>query len=414
MRRYGIHNLGVIGLDSMGNGALGGWLLRDEFTTALGAGAVNGTVCEPGPGTRVVVDSTGKLSLTGGSVSFSGGITSWGDPGLWLSPSVAREVGRLVIMEHTRTSLSGNTVAGMKQTAAAGTFTEYFQFSNGPLYASKPTGIIRVGTYAIGQFFVCIALRASGSLFFLKTGITGKWKLKYPGTAGAIDPMFVGMSSFNDDFTSDYLRVPASKWLPAPIASDGMSVLATTDGLGHAEGVSEAIGSGGSGVAWANTLGTWQVAAGVASASALSGGEAIRTVQSTTADVFIECDLTRSAGNLGLVLRYTDSNNYVYLYHEGTNITLRKVVGGVDSEVLAPTAAPYGAGRRISVSADGTAFLIFYNDLAIGAAQTIADAALQDGLLVGLYTTNTGNTFDNFIVRAIGNDGENDQIDAYG
>lgn len=33
----------------------------DLFTYALGIGAVNGTACAPGPGTRTVVDTDGKL-----------------------------------------------------------------------------------------------------------------------------------------------------------------------------------------------------------------------------------------------------------------------------------------------------------------------------------------------------------------
>ena len=32
------------------------WLLRDEFSTDLAAGSVNGTAAEPGPGTRTVRD----------------------------------------------------------------------------------------------------------------------------------------------------------------------------------------------------------------------------------------------------------------------------------------------------------------------------------------------------------------------
>ena len=45
------------------------YLLRDEFTSALAAGSVNGTAAEPGPGTRAVTDANSKLSITGGALS---------------------------------------------------------------------------------------------------------------------------------------------------------------------------------------------------------------------------------------------------------------------------------------------------------------------------------------------------------
>ena len=40
------------------------YIVRDEFVTALAAGAVDGTDCEPGPGDRTVVDTEDKLSPT--------------------------------------------------------------------------------------------------------------------------------------------------------------------------------------------------------------------------------------------------------------------------------------------------------------------------------------------------------------
>ena len=44
--------------------AIPAWLLYDQFTTIRAVTAVNGTAAEPGPGTRVVVDTESKLSIT--------------------------------------------------------------------------------------------------------------------------------------------------------------------------------------------------------------------------------------------------------------------------------------------------------------------------------------------------------------
>ena len=56
------------------------YLLRDEFTTDLAAGAVNGTAAEPGPGTRTVVDLGNRLYIIGGKaiiMPYTGGITNY-------------------------------------------------------------------------------------------------------------------------------------------------------------------------------------------------------------------------------------------------------------------------------------------------------------------------------------------------
>jgi hypothetical protein len=64
----------------------------------------------------------------------------------------------------------------------------------------------------------------------------------------------------------------------------------------------------------------------------------------------------------------------------------------------------------LRVVASGSAFRVYYNNAAVGTEQTISDAALQSGTAHGLYTTDTGNTFDDFTVYARGTDGEYDTI----
>lgn len=53
-------------------GTLPVYLMRDVFITDRAAGAVNGTVAEPGPGTRTVVDGNNTVSTSSGALVVSG------------------------------------------------------------------------------------------------------------------------------------------------------------------------------------------------------------------------------------------------------------------------------------------------------------------------------------------------------
>jgi hypothetical protein len=122
--------------------------------------------------------------------------------------------------------------------------------------------------------------------------------------------------------------------------------------------------------------------------------------------------VTVAGGVAGLVLRYVDANNYIICHHDATNVLLVKRVAGVDTTVQT-TAATYVAGAELRVIAEATKFRIFYNNLAVGTEQTIADATLLSPLKHGLYSTNVGNTFDDLVIRARGTGGEYAALDAF-
>jgi hypothetical protein len=71
------------------------------------------------------------------------------------------------------------------------------------------------------------------------------------------------------------------------------------------------------------------------------------------------------------------------------------------------------AGAELRVTCEATKFRVYYNNAFIGSEQTISDAGLQSGANHGLYTTNTGNTFDDFVVRARGTGGEYAALDGF-
>jgi hypothetical protein len=206
------------------------------------------------------------------------------------------------------------------------------------------------------------------------------------------------------------LAVPAKLWLPAPLVSDGFSAWGASDGLGHAEGVTGGLGSGGAGETWASESETWTAAGGVAYSEDGIGVENIATVDSGVADVIATANVTLATGSGGVVVRWTDGANYVKAVHNKTNARLIKVVNGTPTTLI-DTAAAYVAGAPIRVICDGQKFRLFYNNVAVGAEQTIADAALADGTGQGIILLDdAGHTADDFTVFARGTDGEYDTI----
>ena len=116
----------------------------------------------------------------------------------------------------------------------------------------------------------------------------------------------------------------------------------------------------------------------------------------------VELVATRTAGTSGQCLRYTDSSNYIKAVHNGTNLQVIEVVAGTPNTLI-NAAATYGAAFRNIISLNGNKVRAYYNDAFIGAEAT---TAITTGNSHGLFTDDTGATFDNFVVWAKGNGGE--------
>lgn len=101
MRVFGYPLAQVLGSAGFGAGAGGSaanivYLLRDEFTTALVAGAVNGTLSEPSGHTRTVVDTTSKLSISAANgLEIASPVVAAGDAAIWY-PTITRAIGLAV------------------------------------------------------------------------------------------------------------------------------------------------------------------------------------------------------------------------------------------------------------------------------------------------------------------------------
>ena len=409
----------------MGNGDLLGakprfvgppyYLVNDTFTTDRAAGAVNNTNAEPGPGRRLIQDGAAKLSLSGGNAVFSAG-GGPNDPQIRLGP-VPREPGRLLVGQFSMTSygleigfdsgVNGSPDDGVGMSSA--NTTVRWNLST----------VVTVAANALSTIYqVAVVLRATGALHFIKGGAFTNWTLLWITAVGNDASAYALLTavSATSVATSAYLRVPAARWLPTPLLSDGFSTFATsaptaTDGLGHAEGIAGGLGVGGGGL-WPYTqVGTWQASGGVASASALSGGVALAYLDVEALDLFVTVKVVRNSGVAGLLLR-GDATNHVRAVHNGTNAQLIKRVAGVDTTLI-DAAATYVAGAEIRAISQGQAFRLFYNNVAIGSEQTIADAGLNTDGYAGIYTTGTDNTFDDLVGYARGSGGEYAALDAW-
>lgn len=384
---------------------LGAYLINDTYTTNRAAGAVTGTVAEPGPGERTVTDTGSRLTIASGSlVAASGG--SNGDPRLRYL-GIGRRTGQIVT--GIATAVGAGAAARCVLGAAVslnGSFTYQLGFGgSGAIRIALPgLTLLTVGSFSVDTAYsFAMVVRSSGIYFFYKTG--GNWVFLYASSADSSTNLFWGFAALSSGaWSADQILAPSQVWLPTPLASDGFSAWGTSDGLGHAEGAT-GIGGGGNGLAWTNQVGTWTAASGVANTSALSGGIAIATLDCGKADVVISVKMTWLAGTGGVIVRYVDANNYILLRHTGTNLQLVKVIASVATTVL-DSAATYSAGARIILTAEATKFRCFYNELAVSTEQTISDAAVQSATLVGLRSSDTTNTFDDFVVYARGTGGE--------
>jgi len=380
------------------------WLLRDEFSDTLAAGAVNGTPATPGPGTRVVVDTGNKVSISGGEYVFAGtSVTPWADPRIYYD-AVVRVAGRLMVTRFiVPTAVGDGAILGFRSATAGGAANmQAGLYLTGTLWSWWGATGAQVGLFSADTYYVIVTvLRATGAYHFIRGGAFTDWTLLWISSIGNTATLYPAFDHSNKAMRADRRRIPVETWLPTPAAFDSFS---RADG---ALGSSEIWGPDNQIVTarvWNNRVGTTLVATGVAQASALVGGIAIATVNTGTVNAITSATLTRAGNEVGVVLRYVDADNYIRAIHDGTNCKLVKRVAAAETDVISAVAA-LGAGA-IRVIPDGTTFMLYLNNAQVGATSTINDAALQTGTEQGLYSTNLGNTQDLLSIFARGSNGE--------
>lgn len=380
------------------------YLLRDDFTDTAAAPIGATRDATPGPGTMNITDTAGtRVSVGSGTLSIVGN-GGWNQAGFWYTPVITRDSG---VVARVKIASGAGSGAGMMMFTTNGN-ANFSGYNNvgirtnqaGAFNARRTTDgtspQISVPSRLIGSWYV--VLRGAGR-YILHDPDDGNdvvllWWDDWDSTAS----LYMGATHFSTGYQLDFadLAVPDAAYFnigSLAIASDSFGradgSLGNTDGAGHAEA------SGGSGVTWTAQAGTWGVSSNKAQASALASGVAVATVPSSTEDVLIECDLVRSAGEVGVVARWEDSNNYLRAYHDGTNCVLQEVVAGTPTTRIT-AAATYAANASIKLHLRGQRSMLYYNDLYISTSGTLTSSV--SGTDHGLYTTDTGNTHDNLIV----------------
>ena len=386
---------------------------HDDFYDIVAAGSVNNTTAKPGPGARTIADANSVLSIIGDGANFATGGAGNGNPALFYT-SKTRVAGKVLLARLSggggtqlttigwNTALTGNPAAAAIQ----------FQPSTLFLYAYDGGSGIVVGSYVAGTIYdVAVVLGKTGSDVYIKGGAFTYWTLLWSGSSNSTATLYPeAAGAVNASFVLKSIRTLVKTWKAAPLVSDSFSgaSLLLTNGQGHPEGLSGGDGGGGAGAFWVAQVGTWAVSGGTANASAVVSSLALATVPTPTKDVVAKVKITRASGQGGLLLRFTDINNYIFAYHDGTNASLKQVVAGVTTNIVATTAATYAAGAELVVTLDGTAARLSYNSVSIGTG-TINAALISQ--LHGLYTTDITITFDDFVVRARGTGNEYAKLD---
>lgn len=381
------------------------YILCDKFITTAIAGAIP-LAAEPGPGTRLVTDSLGtKVLIPGGYVSLIGRNNI--NDCLLSYPAITRVPGKIFITSGLVGS-AATSVPGAEYSASATSQpgTTCGILHNGELTVYDGADITVGPTLTNGVYYkFCTNSLTSGALFFIKGGIQYPyWTLVYVGNKGTTATLYPMLRSYYNNQETRYSLAasPIYQWLPSPLAYLTGAIWPITDGYAGDGGY----GAGGSGLVFTDNLGTWGTNGTVINASALDGsGIAIATVSLNTANVWFSCVLGYSAGSAGVIVRYKDVANYVYVINDGTNVKLFEVTTAVPypgtqrgTGIKAPA-----AGARLIVDVSGAVARVYYNGAIIFTYSSVADITAKT---IGLITTNTANTFNNAAAYAKGTGGE--------
>lgn len=134
------------------------------------------------------------------------------------------------------------------------------------------------------------------------------------------------------------------------------------------------------------------------------------TVSTSDSDVIADTNVTLTAGTQAGIVTNLDSTsnpqNFIIVYHDGTNLKVDEAVAGVYTNKQS-TAVAIGAGA-LRVIRDGTKLRAYLNNALVGAELTMT---ANTNTKHGLFSTYSGNSFDNFTLWARGTGGEFSALD---
>ena len=446
------------------------YLLRDDFSDTRAALNVNGTLAVPGPGTRAVVDTGGNVNTQLGRIRCVAFVANGNPfltytPTITRAAGRLAVFSAFDEWGAGRFSAGFWDLANpLVPTNALGAWVDIGGIIG---IASNGANDFTPGLFSIVGITdnpMAVGLRASGAFYWHKTG--GNWRLDFISSIGSTATLYVGWGIRLSSLASlAYIRVPVTLWLPTPLASDGMSSATLTDGLGHAEGVAGGIGAGGANVPWA-TAATWAVAGGVALNTPVLGaeqnsgalvvgtwysitatqvnyfyvgcaiGDSFRATATTALDVnnkvkaFTTAELFRPLNasmtadviaqtkavamtartHSGLAIRLNDPTpptSGILAFFDQGSVTVVGVSGATWTQLFTAAKA-FAANDNLQLIADGVNVRLIHLTSA-GVATLIgstAAATITTGGYDDLFSTDPGNTLDNFMVYARGTGNE--------
>lgn len=320
---------------------------HDAFEpTTRAAGAINGTLSEPGGNLRTVTDTASQWLISGGDLQANAQTNAIVDP-VYTLEALDRQAGALVIMR----SLADNSFGGSASSPLFGLFTAVspatWQNNDVAVMIRAADILAYSGAFsrevAIGTsdtfYNIAIALRESGGFFLFVNQ-----ELVYIHDGGATAVLYPGVSSLTagrQPPKMSYCRAKHALFLPSPLISDGFDDSNGTllenhlsDGNGHAEGLAGGIGSGGGGSTWIRRTVSITINNNVAEIDSTGGlVEPQYYISTPSPDVVITALMNTGqiATNtfIGLNLRSSSSANYWHVRLDQTgNFILREVVGG--------------------------------------------------------------------------------------
>ena len=375
------------------------YLLRDDFLDDRAAGSLLGTPADPGPGTRVGQDTGSKMSTSGEKLIIAGRQANY-DPKIALD-AVTREAGRLMVA-HVKLSNTGNRYQmGWAVNTGAGQ-VEMGVMSVG-VELRTPTNQRIATVAATRDYYLAFVLKAAGAYVFIKE-ITGSpaWVFSWMSDANSTATLYsiIGVKNAwgagNNE--SDLLRVPLDIWLPIPLIYDlftgdnGTSLDA--HGSDTAGPDSQPVGS----LTGVEQSADWDIQTNRANPD----GAGLHTWELGKANIFFFLKVNGgTAGGPGMVMRYTDMDNYWYLQADRANnrLEIHEVNATVDTvRANAAVAINDSTDYIISGYCHGQEIRCF-----IGGLNMIVygSATLNQGATKhGLFSDNSDCKFDNLLVFA--------------